>query len=90
MRSGSGRIPETPARGQAIPPNYGNPRPHDGRAVSLGQCNIVAEGQVATTEVDAAGNSYMLVGEVATWAAGRDACQAAGGQLANIQSAVLP
>jgi hypothetical protein len=72
--------------GQAIPANYGNPQPHDGRATSLGKCDNVEEGMVATTDVDAAGNSYMLVGDAASWTAGRDACQAAGGQLANIQS----
>ena len=43
------------AVGQAVPENYGNPRPADGR-VALG-CAIVDEAQVATSDVDAEGNS---------------------------------
>ena len=42
---------------------------------------------MATTEPDEDGNIYTLIDSPATWESARDACQAAGGQLADVKTA---
>jgi hypothetical protein len=50
-------------------------------------CRVVDESEVQTTQPDEAGNMYMLVQENLSWEDARDACQNAGGQLAEVRSA---
>ena len=50
-------------------------------------CRVVDESEVQTTQPDESGNMYMLVQENLSWENARDACQNAGGQLAEVRSA---
>ena len=67
--------------GLALPSTYGN-----WNDPTYGICSNVDERNVGTTDANAEGDSYMLVAEPVSWSEARDACQANGGQLANIRS----
>ena len=40
-----------------------------------GQCEIVEEGDIVLSEVDASGNEYMLIEAGVSWSSARQTCQ---------------